>query len=34
MRKKILKSGLKWEKYQIGDRIYRQDEMPNQFIYR
>ncbi len=31
--KNLLKSGLKWEKYQIGDRIYRQDEMPNQVHY-
>ena len=31
--KELLKSQIKWSKYKIGDRIYRQDEMPNQVIF-
>ena len=31
--RELLKHSLKWEKYKIGDRIYRQDEMPNNVNY-
>ena len=31
--KELLKSGISWQKYKIGDRIYREDEMPDKVLF-
>ncbi len=31
--KELLKSGISWRKYEIGDRIYREDEMPDKVLF-